>query len=718
MNAQNIDHWETIIQPGDSCTYYVPLGPLPENWADVEFNDSDWLKGIGGIGYEDNDDNTIIGPAISVYCRYTFTCSSTGMIESLILDMDFDDGFVAYLNGSEIARYNMGPVGSATSWDQPADAYHEAPLSEGRNPVRFSIDPIHTEGLNAGKNVFAVEVHNYNTTSSDLSSNAYLHAGINNSGTYFSPTPYWFVEPFRFDSTLLPLMVIDTRGQTIPDEPRITAHMGLIHNKPEGYNKPSDAFNAYDGQISIEMRGESSQYFYDKKSYSIETQTDSGTNNNVMLLGLPSENDWVLYGPFGDKSMLRNVISYKIFEEMGHYSPRTRFFELILNGEYMGVYVLTEKIKRDKNRVNIAKLTPYDVSESEISGGYILRIDKTTGMSPAEYWESPVSPPYSNFPRITYQYFDPKYDELIPQQQQYIKDWMTGFDEMLSSFNFDDPADGYRQYTDVLSFIDIMILNEFNKDVDAYRLSNYFYKQKDTDGGRLVSGPPWDYNLTFGNNDYAGDAKDTYNWMYTKTINPYWWKRFMEDSWYRNHLYCRWDQLHAGTLSEEKIHMMIDTSVLYLGDAVDRNYQKWPILGTYVWPNSFIGQTYEEEVDFLKTWITGRLAWIDSQWGGRCVPVTEQYGIIAVEPDVIIYPNPGNFASVKILMKQDHPPSELTIKIVDVNGRTIDRIRSFDYSTGPYQISLPDYSYLSNGLYIIQISGENGFVINRKYLKR
>ncbi len=212
-------------------------------------------------------------------------------------------------------------------------------------------------------------------------------------------TPHWLFsqqshETSWNDSTLLPLLIIDTNGEEIPDEPRIKAHMGLIHNETGAYNKLEDPYSEYDGQISIERRGESSQYFYDKKSFSIETQTSNGDNNNVSLLGLPEENDFVLNAPYGDKSLMRNVLSYRLFEKFGHYSPRTRFVEVIVNGDFQGVYVLTEKIKRDKNRVDIAKITPKDTTAEDISGGYLLRIDKISDMEPYEYWESTIVPPF------------------------------------------------------------------------------------------------------------------------------------------------------------------------------------------------------------------------------------------------------------------------------------------------------------------------------------
>lgn len=718
--GQTIDHYETMVQPGSPCRYLVPGGPVPSDWMSPGFDDAAWMEGTGGVGYGDDDDNTIIDPAISVYCRYPFTIDSLEVIEKILLDMDFDDGFVAYLNGSEIARFNMGETGSPTTWDQLSDDLHEAVTSGGGSPVRFRIDDENLAVLVKGPNILAIEAHNYGASSSDLTSNPFLHAGISSQQVFFELPPDWFVEPVYFDSTALPLMVINTFGQTIPNEPRITAHMGLIFNGEGEMNSPGDPFNGYDGQISIEIRGESSQYFYDKKSYSIETQTDSGTNNNVPLLGMPAENDWVLYAPFGDKSLLRNVISYRTFEDFGDYAPRTRFIELILNDDYMGVYVLTEKIKVDRNRVDIARITPSDTSALDISGGYILRIDKTTDMQPPQFWESPVNPPYADFSRIIYQYFDPEYDELTTQQSRYIQNWMTTFDQMLSSGDFADEQTGYRQYIDVQSFADMMILNEFNKDVDAYRLSNYFYKQKDNNGGKLVAGPPWDYNLTFGNMDYAGDVKETYNWMYPININPYWYKRLMDDPWFRNLIYCRWDELADSTLNFANLDMMIDTCLNRLGEAVERNYARWPVLNIYVWPNppELITETYAEQITFLKNWISDRLDWINNRWSGRCITTSDNLPVIPELPEISIYPNPGDFSFTRLSLNLNDPVGRISIYILDAAGRTIDELSIESDGNNQFQVTLPDYSHLSQGLYIVHIQTTDGLNRSLKYLKK
>jgi len=701
-SAQKTDHWETLILPGRQCSYQVPTSPVDAAWTTISFDDSAWSMGTGGIGYGDEDDNTTIDPAISVYCRYNFTLSYPDSITSLILDMDFDDGFVAYLNGTELARYNMGEAGSATTWDQVADALQEALLYQGVTPLRFTLDEGVKDLLVAGANTFALEVHNESNTSSDLSSDPYLHAGITNPGSYYTGTPLWFYPPFLEDSTLLPLIVIDTEGQQIPDEPRITATMNLVNNGAGNYNHISDPGNGYQGQISIEIRGESSAWFSPKKSYGIETQTDSGTNNNVSLLGLPQENDWVLYAPYLDKSLLRNVLSYRIFEEMGNYSPRTRFVDVVVNNDYKGVYILTEKIKRDKNRVDMAKLLPEDISGDELTGGYLLRIDKHSGMPDTHFWQSPVSPPYPGSQPVTYAYFDPKYEELNLIQQLYIKDYMVDFESALVGKYYRDPESGYRAYMDIPSMVDMLILNEFTKEVDAYLFSHYFYKQKDSDGGKLVNGPPWDYNLAFGNNDYYPDVHLTYNWLYDQDNRVYWWARVMEDSWFRNQLRCRWDELHQTVLSSENLHGIVDSSLMVMGESVSRNFQRWPILGTYVWPNSFVGQTYSEEEWFLRNWMDDRLEWMDGRWGGQCWPLSaESQEVIPLPESGRVYPNPSDLSSTFVDLN-GYNEAELPFRLFDMSGRVAHQAMAH-YSGREFAYALPDLSFLPNGFYTLEI---------------
>lgn len=518
------------------------------------------------------------------------------------------------------------------------------------------------------------------------------------------------------DSTLLPLLIIDSYGEEIPDEPRIVAHMGLIHNENGEYNKPGHPYSAYDGRISIEKRGESSQYFYDKKSFSIETQNADGSNNNISLLGLPEENDFVLQAPFGDKSLMRNMLSYRLFENIGHYAPRTRFVELILNGDYQGVYVLTEKIKRDKNRVDMAKITPKDSTANDISGGYLLRIDKTNDMEPYEYWESTVDPPFVDYNRVVYQYFDPDYQELTVDQRNYIRNHLKEFEETLVDANFKDPVSGYRAFLDIPSFIDLMILNEFIKDVDAFRLSHYFYKQKDSKGGKLVTGPPWDYNLTFGNSDFTSDMHLTSEWIHTSSITIYWWARIMRDQWFVNELHCRWDELHSEHLSNQSMNAMIDSTLEVLDMAIPRNFARWSILGNYVWPNSYVGLTYDQEIDYLREWIVDRLNWMDWKWGDKCLIASDGDAELIKEQNLSVYPNPSDLSNTYISLSRVSG-SEFILNLYDLSGKLVYH-SPISCNDPEFVLPLPNLSFLPAGIYTLELTDGQAFREMCKVLKQ
>ncbi|MCF8379601.1 MAG: CotH kinase family protein [Bacteroidales bacterium] len=612
--SQTIDHWETIIQVGDSCRYIVPDSEIGNGWNGLAFDDSGWYTGPSGCGYGDGDDNTELPDnTVSVYMRFEFTVHNQSDISQLLLDMDFDDGFVAYINGTEVAREN---VEDPITWNMELNNLHEALMKDGVNPERFKIIKPLAAILVTGQNVFAVEVHNEQASSSDLSANVFLHAGITRSDTLYGPLPDWFAPPVKFTEFNLPLMHIYTNGQEIPNEPRIVADMGLIYNGEDVLNLIDDPWNEYSGKISIETRGESSAVFA-KKSFSIELQKADSSNNNVSILGLPKENDFVLYGPYSDKTMIKNVLTYELFRRAGRWAPRTRYIEVILNGEYEGVYVLTEKLKRDENRVDIDKLTSEDVSAIDISGGYILRRDKNDDLPLEEWWTSPIPQPYHS--RMWYNYFDPDYSELTSDQANYIRNWMQSFDALMSGSGFNDPGKGYSGHIRVLSFIDMMFINEISKGIDNYLFSTYFYKENDADGGQLVAGPPWDYNLGYGNLDYGDSwgAKESYGWCYPQGSRVYWYERLMEDGAFRNKVYCRWAKHRESIYSDENIMAIINDCIATLGDAVDRNFAKFPTLGNYVWPGlEPYPETYEEEIYNLKSWLLARLQWMDSQWLG------------------------------------------------------------------------------------------------------
>lgn len=424
-------------------------------------------------------------------------------------------------------------------------------------------------------------------------------------------------------TTHLPIVIINTNGQEIPDEPKIEAEMGIIDNGPGEINHQNDPFNDYAGNIGIEVRGQSSQYFYPKKSYSFETRDEAGENLDVSILGMPEENDWVLYAPYGDKSMLRNFISFWIARKMDVYVTRTVFCEVILNGEYMGVYVMMEKIKKDEERVNIAKLRPEDNYGDELTGGYIIRVDKTDDFQwGVDGWQSFPDPPFPNAMNIIYQYYYPKSDDITSFQKEYIREYVGDTEDALIAADFDDPDVGYNLFLNTGSFVDHMLVNEVSKEVDKYRYSTYFYKEKDSDGGKLFAGPAWDFNLGYANVDYWEPGVEIPGWIYDD-VEPvdwsimFWWKRLMQDSYFRNLAKTRWEQLREEEISDENFQYVIDSVVGYIQEAQERNYEKWPILGEYVWPNyNWQNNDYDDEVEFFSNWLFERLAWIDDNLPG------------------------------------------------------------------------------------------------------
>ena len=632
--SQSIDHWETVVFESDYWKYYVGISEPDSNWRTIAYNDSLWQNGQGGFGYGDGDDSTIINSTISLYLRNQFSIIDTSEIGSLVLDIDFDDAFVAYLNDVEIARSNIGIYGDHPAYNQVANTYKEAQMYQGGSPDQFIIDSQLIDTiLKQGVNVLSVQIHNQDISSSDLTARVFLSLGITSTNLNYSSPHAWFDPPLIFTSSNLPIVMINTNNQNILDSARIICDMGIIDNGFGNLNSINDTFNDYNGKISIEYRGSSSQSF-PKKPYGFETQDSLGNNNNVSLLGMPIENDWILYAPYTDKSLMRNFLTFDLGRKMGNYCSRTVYCELVINGDYQGVYILMEKIKRDKNRVDIADLDSDDLNGDSLTGGYIVKIDKFTG-SGGSNWQS-------NFPNLgggsTFiQYHYPEGPALHPIQKNYIENFVDSFENALSGPNFNDTLIGYSKYIDVNSFIDLYIINELSRNIDGYRLSTYMYKDRDDNGGKLSMGPLWDYNLAFGNANYC-NGELTAGWEVDDGgqgcawNNPFWFERLLEDSNYVNKLKCRWEYLRVNSFHKDSIFNFIDSLALYLDDASDRNFQRWDILGTYVWPNFYVGNTYQDEIGFLKNWIEFRLVWIDNNLLGNC------YGIIGC-----MDPNACNF---------------------------------------------------------------------------
>lgn len=511
------------------------------------------------------------------------------------------------------------------------------------------------------------------------------------------------IQAQNFSNSNLPILIIETSGQEIVDEPKINVDLKIIYNGPGQRNNLSDQDYHYDGIAGVEYRGATSQFLFEKKGLALETRKDDFSNNNVSLLGLPEENDWVLHGPYSDKTLIRNALAYQLAEEIMDYAPRTRFVELIINGEYRGVYLFTEKIKRDKNRVDLAKLNDSEIEGLDLTGGYILKIDKTEGAG-NDGFVSDYPAQEGRWQETFYQFHYPKPDEIEPEQAEYIRDYIADIDEVFQQEDYNDLLSGYSQHIDIISAIDYLFVNELSKNPDAYRLSSYMYKDRDDIDPKLHFGPVWDYNLGFGNvnyctnGDFTGFVVNRFNQVCPDDfwIINYWWEKMIADSTFQNLAYERWFDLRETVLSTDKVLARIDSLALTLDEAQVRNFSKFPTLSQWIWPNYTVENSYGGEINRLKYWVTNRLEWIDNNIDQIYIPPFDY----SIQYDPRIIPNPIQDHSV--LRHYSHMGAQGLFQIIDAQGQFYYKSELRNEISGFNEISLPDN--MPTGLYFYSLT--------------
>ena len=348
---------------------------------------------------------------------------------------------------------------------------------------------------------------------------------------------------------------------------KVTAHMKM---------------DGYDGAIGIKLRGNSSLGFNQKK-YTIELRDEQGGDVEAPLLGMPAHSDWVLLAPYSDVSAVRDPLAFQLWRDMGHWGPRTRLVELTLNGEYRGIYILSEAIKRGEERVNIAKMKKSDVAGRDVTGGYLLRID-TYNEDDATFTSKVSGIGEGNMSsQVIWSCIYPKKKKLTSEQFTYIQNYVDTVEQVIQSEGFADPKTGYARYIDVPSFVDYFIHTELSLNADGYKRSAYFYKEKqheDGTGGKLVAGPVWDYNLAYGNANFA-NADNPEAWNFEGASNnptPAMWQRLLQDPAFRKAVKVRYKALRKNVLSNKAIDAYIDRHAKLLAPCLDRHFKTYPEL--------------------------------------------------------------------------------------------------------------------------------------------
>ena len=721
----------------------------------------------------------------SAYLRTRFTVDDASVLDTMTLRMKYDDAFIAYINGTEVARSNFSgtpafnSTAAAARNDSLALTYQEFNLSSDLNLLQtgannvLAIHAINVQddatGLLALAELEVVEVlstnrsymanptpdaanatgsigalypptfsvdggtftsdFNLTLTSPDPSAairytndlsepteNSILYTGPISITvttqiracafrTDYVPSEIVTESYLRLGADLqnylgsgqafqsdIPFIVLDTFGQGIDASDFKNIAFGLYEPTSAGPASFADE-PTLQSRAGLKVRGSSSSGF-SKRPYALELREDYSDDDDAKaLLGMEAESDWVLHGPYVfDRTFTHNAFIFELSQQLGVDAMDTRFIEVFNNqdggeltyGDYFGVYVLIEKIKRDAGRVDVQKLSPQYSTEPEISGGYVLKIDRAdpgdTGF---------------NAGGQTWRYVDPKEIEIEqnPLQQAYITQYINEFWAALSSSTFTHPTTGqpYSAWVDVAAAIDHHLLNELMLNVDALRLSGYWYKDRD---GLLTPGPIWDFDRAAESADGRDDNPAT--WYMDIEGVPNLWKRFFVDLEFRQAYIDRWVELRQGKFSDANLFASLDNLIEGLGPDVTTNNPVEPASmtrDTARWnqdprngsnyPSGELNGTWKGEIAHMKAWLAARTAWLDSLF---VAPPTISQGGVIMPPHTVTLSGP---AGVSIYYTTDgsdpresgggiSPQAQLYTGPFSVTTTTLVKARSYD----------------------------------------
>ena len=427
----------------------------------------------------------------------------------------------------------------------------------------------------------------------------------------------------------LPIVFVDTKGKCLDNKvtEKIPATMRVLDGKT---NNVADSAKGTFYNIGIKVRGQSSAMF-PKPGYGVEVRDSTGESMDVSLFNLPPADDWVFHGPYVDKSMLRNALAHWLFRQAGRYSPRTKHFDLYINGVYRGVYVLIEKIKRGKYRVDVSKLKETDIAGDSLTGGYIWAFDKT-GTNTGGAGSGPIEKEgFSTSDGLNVILHYPKKENIQKQQENYLKQYLNNLEGL---FKNGGSGKGYDKYVDVGSAVDYVLHQEVTNNADSYWCSFFLYKPKDKGGkngkelkeGKVTLGPPWDFNLAMSNGSQpengggqggggggmwggggwgggfgggfgggmGGFSSSGNGWQIENSMKsgggmggfggsalkaPNWLLKMWKDADYQKELKARWAELRSGVWHTKTLDLYLDSMKTYLKSAADRNFKRWPNLG-------------------------------------------------------------------------------------------------------------------------------------------
>jgi hypothetical protein len=370
----------------------------------------------------------------------------------------------------------------------------------------------------------------------------------------------------------------------------------------------------YVGSVAMSIQGASSAG-YPKHNYHLELQDAQGGDDDQPLLGLADDSDYVLQGGWSDKTYIRNALAFSLGASLSAdydgWQPGFQFTEVFLDGAYLGIYMLTERVKADGAKIDLPEPAP-DAESGDITGGYVFKLDHGRGPCFVTAWGTQI------------EYLDPNPGELSAAQDAWVQGWFGEFEAMLMGDGYADPEDGYLAWIDPEGFVDHVLVQELAHNVDAYTLSTYPYKDADGDGGLLHGGPLWDFDRAFGNVNYC-DCWNTEGWVPDSLAScgagdfpVKWYTRLLAEPGFQDRLRCRWDALREERLSDSALQALLADLHAPLVEAQPRDEAVWQTIGVNTGVNFYVGETWDDEQSWLVAWVLARAAWMDGALPGRC----------------------------------------------------------------------------------------------------
>lgn len=551
----------------------------------------------------------IIGTKYSVDYS-TNTQSTTVNNKSNVFDGDFETFFASYDRSNTWVGLDLGTphvitkVGWSPRISNLGPGRSKLALFEGANDPNF-LDAV---PLFMNQEESAVEMMHYADVNVSRGFRYVRYVGTNDSRCYLSELEFYGY----------PGVGDDSKFYQITNLPTISIHTYNGRNpQKKGQDFESNVCIIYDDGTLIQeypiltrVRGNASAGF-PKKPYRIKF--NDGKSHRMMkdgkLESRAKAKKWTLINNYGDKSLMRNILAFEMSRRLdAPYTVWCQPVDVIMNGEYQGCYQLCDQITIDPNRVPITEMESTDIEGPLVTGGYLIEVDAYAHNEPSQSW-------FTSNKGTPVTIKEPGDNDIKPQQYNYIKGFFNEMESRVFSSDYTDETNGYRSRLDLASFLKHFIVGEFSGNMDTY-WSVYMYKDRSEDIFHVA--PCWDFDLAFDNDVRIYPVNNHSNWIYHSGSAASNMKNFvsriLNDPKAFRDLRLMWKEMRDnGLFSEESMLAYVDSTAQVLEKSQQLNFSRWKILSSSVHQNPRVPKTYAEEIEFLKNYMSKRIAWLDDK---------------------------------------------------------------------------------------------------------